>query len=98
MAGEPLDVVVVLDELGKEAGGEDMVAFPFGRTLHEIGGVALEIFKEFLADRERPDALAGVPADTAAGIAVADRFLIIAITALLTPPAVLVLRRDATRE
>ena len=42
--------------------------------------------------------MAGVPTDAAASIAVADRFLMIAITALLTPPAVLVLRREVTHE
>jgi uncharacterized membrane protein YbhN (UPF0104 family) len=37
-------------------------------------------------------ALIGVPADTAAGVAVADRLLLVAMTVLFTPPAVYLLR------
>lgn len=37
-------------------------------------------------------ALIGVPADVAAGVAIVDRLLVVAITALLTPPAIAAMR------
>ena len=42
-------------------------------------------------------ALIGAPADVAAGVAVVDRLLVVAITALLTPPAMLAMRSDSSQ-
>jgi uncharacterized membrane protein YbhN (UPF0104 family) len=42
--------------------------------------------------------LAGIPIELAAGIALIDRFLIIAIATLLAPPAILLLRSDTSRD
>ena len=42
--------------------------------------------------------LVGIPAEVAAGVAIVDRMLVIAITALLTPPALLVLRSEAAAD
>ena len=46
---------VIFNEFGQKAGGEDMVSGGLGRTLQQIGGVALEVFKKFLADGKWPD-------------------------------------------
>jgi uncharacterized protein (TIRG00374 family) len=40
-------------------------------------------------------ALVGIPAGIATGVAVIDRLLVIALTALITPPALFVLRRES---
>lgn len=42
--------------------------------------------------------LVGIPAEVAAGVAIVDRMLVIAITAVLTPPAVLVLRSETAAD
>ena len=39
--------------------------------------------------------LVGVPTELAAGVALLDRLLIVAVTALLTPPAIVILRGSA---
>ena len=55
---------IVLDKLSQEARGENMVAIALRRTLQEIGRVALKVFHEFLADRERPHTFAADAADS----------------------------------
>ncbi|MBT8082188.1 MAG: flippase-like domain-containing protein [Gammaproteobacteria bacterium] len=42
--------------------------------------------------------LVGIPAEVAAGVAIVDRMLVIAITAVLTPPALLVLRSETSAD
>ena len=55
---------IVFDELGQKTRGENVVAGTFRRALQEVRSFALEIFQEFLTDRERPDSLATVAAGT----------------------------------